>query len=187
MIKRIFDLILAFFLLVILLLPMIIILVAVKFTSKGDILHWSKRMGQNNKIFLMPKFRSMKMHTPNIATHLLPNVEKFLTPVGGFLRQTSLDELPQLFLVLKGKMSFVGPRPALFTQDDLIALRKNKGIDKLLPGITGWAQINGRDNISIVEKVSLDEEYLNNQSLLFDLKILWETFIKVLKRDNISH
>jgi O-antigen biosynthesis protein WbqP len=187
MIKRIFDLILVLCLLPILLLPMIIIVFIVKFTSKGDILHWSKRVGKNNRIFLMPKFRSMKMHTPNLATHLLPNVEQFLTPVGSFLRQTSLDELPQLFLVLIGKMSFVGPRPALFTQEDLIALRKKKGIDKLLPGITGWAQINGRDNISIFEKVSLDEEYLNNQSFIFDLKILCKTLIKVLKRNNISH
>ena len=138
-------------------------------------------------IFRMPKFRSMLIDTPDVATHLLDNPDKYLSPIGGFLRRSSLDELPQLFSVLKGDMSFVGPRPALYNQDDLIALRSEKGVDKLLPGITGWAQVNGRDELSIPDKVALDVEYLKRQSFWFDMKILWMTFLKVMKRDGVSH
>jgi O-antigen biosynthesis protein WbqP len=159
----------------------------VKFTSKGSILYWSNRIGKNNKIFKMPKFRSMLIDTPTVATHLLNNPNSYLSPIGGFLRRSSLDELPQLFSVLKGDMSFIGPRPALFNQDDLIALRAEKGVDKLLPGITGWAQINGRDELSIADKVALDVEYMCHQSFWFDMKILWMTFLKVVKRDGVSH
>jgi len=185
--KRIFDLILAIFLLLVLLISLLLIAVLVIITSKGPALYWSDRIGKNNKIFKMPKFRSMLADTPAVATHLLDNPDACLSPVGGFLRSTSLDELPQLFSVLKGDMSFVGPRPALFNQDDLISLRTEKGVDKLLPGITGWAQVNGRDELSIPDKVALDVEYLNRQSFWFDVKILWMTFLKVVKRDGVSH
>ena len=185
--KRIFDLILAIFLLLVLLISLLLIAVLVIITSKGPALYWSDRIGKNNKIFKMPKFRSMLADTPAVATHLLDNPDACLSPVGGFLRSTSLDELPQLFSVLKGDMSFVGPRPALFNQDDLISLRTEKGVDKLLPGITGWAQVNGRDELSIPDKVILDVEYLNRQSFWFDMKILWMTFLKVMKRDGVSH
>ena len=185
--KRIFDLILAIFLLLVLLISLLLIAVLVIITSKGPALYWSDRIGKNNKIFKMPKFRSMLADTPAVATHLLDNPDACLSPVGGFLRSTSLDELPQLFSVLKGDMSFVGPRPALFNQDDLISLRTEKGVDKLLPGITGWAQVNGRDELSIPDKVALDVEYLNRQSFWFDMKILWMTFLKVIKRDGVSH
>ena len=185
--KRIFDLILAIFLLLVLLISLLLIAVLVIITSKGPALYWSDRIGKNNKIFKMPKFRSMLADTPAVATHLLDNPDACLSPVGGFLRSTSLDELPQLFSVLKGDMSFVGPRPALFNQDDLISLRTEKGVDKLLPGITGWAQVNGRDGLSIPDKVILDVEYLNRQSFWFDMKILWMTFLKVIKRDGVSH
>ena len=156
-------------------------------TSKGPVLYWSDRIGRNNEIFKMPKFRSMLIDTPAVATHLLDNPDVYLSPIGGFLRRFSLDELPQLLSVLKGDMSFVGPRPALYNQDDLIALRTEKGVDKLLPGITGWAQVNGRDELSIPDKVALDVEYLNRQSFWFDIKILWMTFIRVVKRDGVSH
>ena len=159
----------------------------VKISSEGPILYWSDRIGKNNMIFKMPKFRSMLIDTPTIATHLLDNPDSCLSSIGGFLRRTSLDELPQLFSVLKGDMSFVGPRPALFNQDDLIALRTEKGVDKLLPGITGWAQVNGRDELSISDKVALDVEYMQRQSFWFDMKILWMTFLKVVKRDGVSH
>ena len=159
----------------------------VRLTSKGSALYWSDRVGKNNKIFKMPKFRSMLIDTPAVATHLLDNPDAYLTPIGGFLRRSSLDELPQLFSVLKGDMSFVVPRPALFNQDDLISLRKEKGVDRLLPGITGWAQVNGRDELSIPDKVALDVEYLNRQSFWFDIKILWMTSLKVVKRDGVSH
>jgi O-antigen biosynthesis protein WbqP len=166
---------------------MILIGVLVKLTSKGCIFYYSDRIGKNNKVFKMPKFRSMLANTPTVATHLLDNPDSCLSPIGGFLRRSSLDELPQLFSVLKGDMSFVGPRPALFNQDDLIALRTKKGVDKILPGITGWAQINGRDELSIANKVILDVEYMYRQSFWFDMKILWMTFLKVIKRDGVSH
>jgi len=185
--KRIFDLILAISLFLMLLISLLLIAVLVIATSKGPALYWSKRIGKNNKIFKMPKFRSMMTSTPAVATHLLDNPDSYLSPIGGFLRLSSLDELPQLFSVLKGDMSFVGPRPALFNQEDLIVLRTAKGVDKLLPGITGWAQVNGRDELSIPDKVALDVEYLNRQSFWFDMKILWMTFLKVIKRDGVSH
>ena len=185
--KKIFDLILAIFLFLLLLTPLLLIAILVIITSKGPALYWSERIGKNNKIFKMPKFRSMLIGAPTVATHLLDNPDMYLSPIGDFLRSTSLDELPQLFSVLKGDMSFVGPRPALFNQDDLIALRIEKGVDKLLPGITGWAQVNGRDELSIPDKVALDVEYLNRQSFWFDIKILWMTFLKVIKRDGVSH
>jgi O-antigen biosynthesis protein WbqP len=185
--KRVFDLILAIFLFLLLLIPLLLTAISVIITSKGPSLYWSERIGKNNKIFKMPKFRSMLAGTPTVATHLLDNPDSYLSPIGGFLRLSSLDELPQLFSVLRGDMSFVGPRPALYNQDDLIALRSEKGVDKLLPGITGWAQVNGRDELSIPDKVALDVEYLNCQSFWFDMKILWMTFLKVIKRDGVSH
>jgi len=185
--KRIFDLLLGVAIFVLLVTPMLLISIAVRFSSKGPALYWSDRVGKNNKIFKMPKFRSMLTDTPAVATHLLDNPDVYLSPIGGFLRRSSLDELPQIISVLKGNMSFVGPRPALFNQDDLIALRTEKGVDKLLPGITGWAQVNGRDELSISDKVALDVEYLNRQSFWFDIKILWMTFLKVVKRDGVSH
>jgi len=185
--KRIFDLLLGIVILVILVAPMLLIAIAIRFSSKGPALYWSDRVGRNNKIFRMPKFRSMLADTPAVATHLLDNPYAYLSPIGGFLRRSSLDELPQLFSVLKGDMSFVGPRPALFNQDDLIALRTKNGVDKLLPGITGWAQINGRDELSILDKVVLDTEYLKCQSFWFDVKILWMTFLRVVKRDGVTH
>ena len=184
--KRFFDFSLAVFLIFVLLFFIIISVILVKITSKGNALYWSDRVGKNNKIFKMPKFRTMLQDTPNVATHLLDNPGSYLSPIGGFLRLSSLDELPQLFSVLKGDMSFVGPRPALYSQDDLIDLRTEKGVDKLLPGITGWAQVNGRDELSIPDKVALDVEYLNRQTFWFDMKILWMTFLKVMKRDGVS-
>jgi O-antigen biosynthesis protein WbqP len=186
-VKHFFDLILGVVVFILLAVPMLLIVIIVRLTSKGFALYWSDRVGKNNKIFKMPKFRSMLIDTPAVATHLLDNPDSYLSPIGGFLRRTSLDELPQLFSVLKGDMSFVGPRPALFNQEDLIALRKEKGVDKLLPGITGWAQVNGRDELSIPDKVALDVEYLKRQSFWFDIKILWMTFLKVIKRDGVSH
>ena len=186
-IKYISDLLLGVVVSLILAPLMLLIAIAVRLTSKGPALYWSDRVGVNNKIFKMPKFRSMITSTPSVATHLLDSPDAYLSPIGGFLRRSSLDELPQLFSVLKGDMSFVGPRPALFNQDDLIALRTEKGINGLLPGITGWAQVNGRDELSISDKVALDVEYLNRQSFLFDVKILWMTFLKVVKRDGVSH
>jgi len=185
--KYLFDKVGAALILIILFLPILGVALIVRVTSKGSILYWSDRVGRDGKIFKMPKFRSMLTDTPAVATHLLDNPNSYLSPIGGFLRRSSLDELPQLFSVLKGDMSFVGPRPALFNQDDLIALRKEKGVDKLLPGITGWAQVNGRDELSIPDKVALDVEYLNRQSFWFDIKILWMTFLKVVKRDGVSH
>jgi O-antigen biosynthesis protein WbqP len=159
----------------------------VRLTSVGPILYWSDRVGHQNKLFKMPKFRSMRVDTPAVATHLLNNPEQFLTPVGSFLRKSSLDELPQLWSIIKGDMSFVGPRPALFNQDDLIELRAKQGVDQLVPGLTGWAQINGRDELPIPEKVKMDVDYMNNQSLWLDLKIIYLTFVKVLHRDGIQH
>ena len=185
--KRLFDLFTGIVLFVLLVIPILLIMIAIRLTSKGPSLYWSDRIGKDNETFKMPKFRSMRIDTPTVATHLLNNPSAYLSPIGGFLRRSSLDELPQLFSVLKGDMSFVGPRPALFNQDDLIALRKEKGVDRLLPGITGWAQVNGRDELSIPEKVDLDVEYLNRQSFWFDIKILWMTFLKVIKRDGVSH
>jgi len=186
-VKHFFDLILGVVVFILLAVPMLLIVIIVRLTSKGFALYWSDRVGKNNKIFKMPKFRSMLIDTPAVATHLLDNPDSYLSPIGGFLRRTSLDELPQLFSVLRGDMSFVGPRPALFNQEDLIALRTEKGVDTLKPGITGWAQINGRDELSIAYKVALDVEYLNRQSFWFDMKILWMTLLKVVKRDNVSH
>ena len=185
--KRIFDLISVTILLLILLLPMILVAIAVKMTSKGTVLYWSDRVGQYNRIFMMPKFRSMREETPDVATHKMTNPSEFLTPIGGFLRRNSLDELPQLFSIIKGDMSFVGPRPALFNQDDLIALRTEYGVEVLVPGLTGWAQINGRDDLSISEKVEFDVVYMEQQSFCFDLKILWMTFLKVMKKVGVSH
>ena len=185
--KRAFDLFSGVLLSLSLVIIMLFIAIVIRLTSKGPSLYWSDRVGKNNKIFKMPKFRSMLTDAPAVATHLLDNPDSYLSPIGGFLRRSSLDELPQLFSVLKGDMSFVGPRPALYNQEDLIALRTEKGVDKLLPGITGWAQVNGRDELSIADKVALDVEYLNRQSFWFDMKILWMTFLKVIKRDGVSH
>ena len=167
--------------------PMLLVFVAVRLTSPGPALYWSDRVGRHNKIFKMPKFRSMRVGTPAVATHLLVNVRSHLTPIGSFLRKSSLDELPQLWSILVGSMSFVGPRPALFNQHDLIALRTEHGVHNLVPGLTGWAQVNGRDELPIPDKVNLDATYLQQQSLLFDLRILWMTFVKVLNRDGVSH
>jgi len=185
--KRLFDIFFGFVLLVFLAIPMLLIVVAICSTSKGSSLYWSDRVGKNNTIFRMPKFRSMLINTPTVATHLLDDQDLYLSPIGSFLRRTSLDELPQLFSVLKGDMSFVGPRPALFNQDDLITLRIEKGVDRLLPGITGWAQVNGRDKLSTPDKVSLDVEYMCRQSFWFDIKILLITLMKVIKSTDITH
>jgi len=185
--KRVFDFTLALLALFILLLPIILITIAVKLTSKGPVIYWSNRVGRFNEIFGMPKFRTMRTDTPVVATHLLNDPQRFLTPIGSFLRKTSLDELPQIWSILKGDMSLVGPRPALFNQEDLIALRTQNGVDKILPGLTGWAQINGRDELPNVEKVRFDTEYLQRKSFLFDLKIIFLTIVKVLKRDGVIH
>jgi len=185
--KRIFDVIVAIALLAIISMPMLVIALMVKSTSKGSVLHWSDRIGKGNAIFKMPKFRTMRIDTPAVATHLLKNPGKYLTPVGSIMRRFSLDEFPQLWSVLKGDMSFVGPRPALYNQDDLIELRTKKGVHKLVPGITGWAQVNGRDELPIPVKVEYDEFYLKNRSFWFDMKILWLTFIKVVKREGVTH
>jgi O-antigen biosynthesis protein WbqP len=185
--KRLFDLTVALVATVFLMLPILAVTLAVRLTSPGPALYWSDRVGRNNKIFKMPKFRSMRVDTPAVATHLLPNPDQWLTPIGSFLRKSSLDELPQLWSILKGDMSFVGPRPALFNQDDLIALRTKMGTHELVPGLTGWAQVNGRDELPIPVKVQFDVEYLQRRSLLFDLKILWMTASKVFARDGVSH
>ena len=185
--KRLIDLCFALLAGLVFLLPFIAVALAVRLTSKGAVLYWSDRVGQHNKIFKMPKFRTMLVDTPAIATHLLPDPAQFLTPIGSFLRQSSLDELPQLWSIITGDMGFVGPRPALFNQDDLIALRSQHGVDKLLPGLTGWAQINGRDELPIPEKVKLDVVYMQNQSLFFDLKIIFLTVLKVARRDGVQH
>lgn len=187
MMKRLFDLLLGVVVLAILALPILVVAFAVRVTSKGPVLYWSDRVGIHNQIFKMPKFRSMRVGTPAVATHLLSDPHSHLTPIGSFIRRTSLDELPQLWSILKGDMSFVGPRPALFNQHDLIELRTEKGIHHILPGLTGWAQVNGRDDIPIPRKVQLDYEYSQKQSLLFDIQILWLTFLKVIKRDGVSH
>ena len=185
--KRLFDLLLLVVVGVLLALPLIVTALAVRLSSPGPVIYWSERVGQRNKLFKMPKFRSMRIDTPVMATHLLPNPDQWLTPIGSFLRRSSLDELPQLWSILRGDMSFVGPRPALFNQADLIALRTEQGVDALVPGITGWAQVNGRDELPIPQKVALDRQYLERQSLSFDLKILWLTALKVLRRDGVSH
>jgi O-antigen biosynthesis protein WbqP len=185
--KRFFDLILGLFASVVLLLPVLLLAVAVRLTSRGPALYWSDRVGRNNVIFKMPKFRSMRVGTPAVATHLLADAHSHLTPIGSFLRKSSLDELPQLWSILAGDMSFVGPRPALFNQQDLIALRTEQGVHTLMPGLTGWAQVNGRDELPIPEKVKLDVAYLQRQSVWFDMRILWLTFLKVLKSDGVSH
>lgn len=185
--KRLFDLLLALSAGFFLLIPIVIVALVVRLTSPGPVLYWSDRVGRDNRIFKMPKFRSMRVNTPAVATHLLADPASFLTPVGSFLRKSSLDELPQLWSILKGDMSFVGPRPALFNQDDLIALRTEKGVHHLVPGLTGWAQINGRDELPIPQKVALDEDYLHKKSFGFDLWIVWLTFLRVLRRDGVSH
>jgi len=185
--KRTLDLFCSLLAVMVLALPILLVGLAVKLTSKGPVLYWSDRVGKHNKIFQMPKFRSMLVGTPAVATHLLTNPSAVLTPIGSFLRKTSLDELPQLWSILKGDMSLVGPRPALFNQYDLISLRTEQGIHVLAPGLTGWAQINGRDEIPIEQKVAFDAEYLTKQSLFFDIRILWLTVLKVIHRDGVSH
>jgi O-antigen biosynthesis protein WbqP len=185
--KRVFDIFLGCLAILSALAPMLLVAAAVRFTSKGPVLYWSSRVGRNNVIFNMPKFRSMQVSTPVVATHLLPDARSHLTPIGSFLRKSSLDELPQLWSILSGEMSFVGPRPALFNQRDLIALRTERGVHTLVPGLTGWAQVNGRDDLPISDKVTLDAAYLRRQSLGFDIYILWLTFVKVLRQDKVSH
>lgn len=185
--KRVVDLLLAAVAGVLLLVPMGLVALAVRLTSKGPVLYWSDRVGRHNVIFRMPKFRSMKVDTPAVATHLLDRPDDYLTPIGSFLRKSSLDELPQLWCIIKGDMSFVGPRPALFNQHDLVELRTRHGVHVLLPGLTGWAQIGGRDELSIPQKVELDREYLARKSLVFDLRILLLTAVRVIRRDNVTH
>lgn len=185
--KRLFDLSLALAATIVLLIPIATVAVLVRLTSPGPALYWSDRVGRNNVIFRMPKFRSMRTDTPAVATHLLDDPSRWMTPIGPFLRKSSLDELPQLWSILKGDMSFVGPRPALFNQEDLINLRTRAGVHMLVPGLTGWAQINGRDELPIKDKVAFDIEYLQRRSLRFDIRILWLTFMAVLKRDGITH
>ena len=185
--KRLSDLVIVLIISFFLIIPMLVLSILIFFSSKGNVIYWSKRVGQFNRLFNMPKFRTMRENTPAIATHLLKNPNMYLTPIGSFLRKSSLDELPQLWSVLKGDMSLVGPRPALFNQDNLIILRKEREVDKLKPGITGWAQVNGRDELSISDKVALDIEYLNQQSFWFDMKILWMTLLKVTKGNKVSH
>jgi len=185
--KRVFDILLGCLAGLVLVIPVLLVAMAVRLTSKGPALYWSDRVGRNNMIFKMPKFRSMQVGTPAVATHLLGKPQAHLTPMGSFLRKSSLDELPQLWSILRGEMSFVGPRPALFNQHDLIGLRTQAGVDKLLPGLTGWAQVNGRDELSITDKVALDVEYLQKKSLAFDVKIMILTVFRVLSRDNVTH
>jgi O-antigen biosynthesis protein WbqP len=185
--KRLSDLVIVLIISFFLIIPMLVLSILIFFSSKGNVIYWSKRAGQFNRIFNMPKFRTMRENTPVIATHLLKNPDIHLTPIGSFLRKSSLDELPQLWSVLKGDMSIVGPRPALFNQDNLIILRKKREVDNLKPGITGWAQVNGRDELSISDKVALDVEYLNRQSFWFDFKIMVLTFLKVVRRNEVSH
>jgi O-antigen biosynthesis protein WbqP len=187
MMKRWFDVLLALVVSFVVAVPVLVVVLAVRMTSAGPALYWSERVGRNNAIFKMPKFRSMRVGTPAVATHLLADAASHLTPIGSFLRKSSLDELPQLWSILAGDMSFVGPRPALFNQQDLIALRTEQGVHTLMPGLTGWAQVNGRDELPIPEKVKLDMAYLQRRSLWFDIHILWLTFVKVLKRDGVSH
>ena len=185
--KRLIDLVLGFVAAAVALVPIVVVAIMVRLTSSGPVLYWSERVGRYNVIFKMPKFRTMRVGTPAVATHLLPNPKANLTLIGSFLRKNSLDELPQIWSILVGDMTFVGPRPALFNQQDLIELRTEKNVHTLVPGLTGWAQVNGRDELSTPHKVALDAEYLQGQSLWFDIKILWLTFLKVIKRDGISH
>jgi O-antigen biosynthesis protein WbqP len=185
--KRLIDFVLGLMAATVLLLPIAMVALLVRLTSPGPALYWSDRVGRGNKIFKMPKFRSMRVGTPAVATHLLTDPKSHLTPIGSFLRKSSLDELPQIWSILVGDMSFVGPRPALFNQDDLIELRTQKGVHVLVPGLTGWAQVNGRDELPIPQKVALDAEYLQRQGFWFDVRILWMTLLKVLKRDGVSH
>jgi O-antigen biosynthesis protein WbqP len=185
--KRLFDLVLGIVLVALFAVPLLVVAIAVRLTSSGPALYWSDRVGRDNKIFKMPKFRSMRTDTPAVATHLLDNPQSFLTPIGSFIRRSSLDELPQIWSVLVGDMSFVGPRPALYNQDDLIALRTERKVHTLMPGLTGWAQVNGRDELPIPAKVNLDVEYMQKQSFFFDVYILYLTFIKVLGRDGVTH
>jgi O-antigen biosynthesis protein WbqP len=185
--KRIFDFSLACILSALFLLPGLILCLVIKLTSKGPVIYWSDRVGKNNTIFKMPKFRTMIKETPSLATHLLKNPKFYLTPIGSFLRKSSLDEMPQLLSILVGNMSFVGPRPALFNQTDLIRMRNKMGISTLCPGLTGWAQVNGRDELTLKEKVNLEVEYLHRNSFIFDLKILWITLLRVINKQNISH
>ena len=185
--KRLFDLSLSVLGAILLAVPLLLVALAVRFTSPGPVLYWSDRVGRQNRIFKMPKFRSMRIGTPAVATHLLRDPDAWLTPIGAFLRKTSLDELPQLWSILVGEMSIVGPRPALFNQDDLVALRTERGVHELVPGLTGWAQVNGRDELPIPDKVELDVEYLRRRSFLFDLQIIWLTVVKVIRRDGVSH
>ena len=185
--KRIVDLVVGLPALVMLVVPILIVAIFVKLTSKGSVLYWSDRVGRKKNIFRMPKFRTMRLDTPEMATHLMKTPVTYLSPIGGFLRRSSIDELPQLWSILKGDMSFVGPRPALYNQDDLIALRTERGVDRLIPGLTGWAQVNGRDTLPITEKVVFDVEYMERQSFWFDMKILWMTVLKVVRRDGVSH
>lgn len=185
--KGVFDFLLAVILIIVFSIPMAFIALVIKLTSKGPVLHWSDRIGINNTIFKMPKFRTMKLNTPAVATHLLENPDQYLTPIGRFLRKSSLDELPQLFSIIKGDISFVGPRPALFNQYDLIDLRTKKGIHKLVPGLTGWAQVNGRDDLPVPEKVEYDEYYLKRRSFGLDLKVLFITLIKVMRSEGVKH
>jgi O-antigen biosynthesis protein WbqP len=185
--KRFFDLIISVFAFFVLLIPATLIALVVRFTSEGPVIFWSDRVGRDNEIFKMPKFRTMRVDTPVVATHLMVNAEQHLTPVGSFLRKSSLDELPQLWSIVLGHMSFVGPRPALFNQDDLIKLRSEMGVDRLVPGLTGWAQVNGRDELPISMKVGLDIEYLERQSYWFDMYILWLTFLRVFRSAGVSH
>jgi O-antigen biosynthesis protein WbqP len=185
--KRVFDICLGSLAALILFVPVLLVALAVRLTSKGPALYWSNRVGRNNVIFKMPKFRSMRVGTPAVATHLLADAQAHLTPIGSFLRKSSLDELPQLWSILASDMSFVGPRPALFNQHDLIGLRTEHGVHILVPGLTGWAQVNGRDELPILQKVALDAEYLTRRGFLFDIKILWLTFLKVIQRDGVSH
>lgn len=185
--KRLFDLLLSAIAAIILLIPCVVVACMVKLTSPGPVLYWSDRVGRHNRIFKMPKFRSMRVGTPAVATHLLSNPQSHLTPIGSFLRKSSLDELPQLWSIIRGDMSFVGPRPALYNQEDLIALRTQHGVHTLLPGLTGWAQINGRDEIPIPDKVALDKEYMQRQSLVFDVRIIFLTAMRVIMRSDVSH
>lgn len=185
--KRLFDLFFSIMLSLLFSIPILFLALLVKITSKGPALYWSDRVGKNNVLFKMPKFRSMRTDTPVVATHLIDDPRKYLTPIGSFLRKSSLDELPQLWNILIGDMSFVGPRPALYNQADLIELRTINGVSVLTPGLTGWAQINGRDELPIPIKVEFDVEYLKNRSMRFDFYILWMTFLKVIKRDGVTH
>jgi O-antigen biosynthesis protein WbqP len=185
--KRNFDLVIGLITLLFALIPMLLIGLSIRTTSNGAVLYWSDRIGRKNKIFRMPKFRTMRLDTAELATHLFNKPDDYLSPIGGFLRRSSLDELPQLFSILKGDMSFVGPRPALYNQDNLISLRTEKEVNELVPGLTGWAQVNGRDELPIPDKVALDVEYMERQSFWFDMKILWMTVLKVVRRDGVLH